>query len=503
MLFKLLKRTLEKPQAPPPDAAKPQPGPNEHEQLEALIDYCAAQVNERLADDTSAVLRRRAAQFDAIDLGASPLNAFVYHVDMGEAGRIQYRDVAMDTARFDYAAVLRAFVDSVARWQPEAHVVLVTNPGSPLAALAGPKVHVVTLDVATGQPMYERVGAMCAYAHSRAFCADTLFLDSDAFLNGPPEPWLTGEYDVAVTYRDQPGLMPVNEGVMAARIERPQAVQAFFRRYLATYDSLRKDERIEAYYGDIRKWRGGQLTLNAVSRAAHPFCAFRVLEADGVRLRALPCDPFNFSFSYSGGFDARELAAKAVVHFKGVRKDALDAWLQFTRSRGVAAAREAQAAEASPGTPSWLLDPEFMQAAGKAASEPLYFACWAARSCLALEGDFVQVGGDLNTLGVLQRYCAQVPHMEKSWRHLGRLQAKAQVQALPPRIAFAHLDLLAAESPQGCIAAVRERMTPGGMILLQDFARHRARDASLQALVSAPDARVWEHPGGHGLLVHR
>lgn len=303
--------------------------------LDALIEHCSRLVTDQLAPDVEQRMLTAASRFSAAAPGKrSSLNVFVFHVDMGEAGQLKYRDVTMDTGRFDYRAVLDAFVASVARHAPEAHIYLATNPGSPLAALAGERVSVVPLDVARDQPMYERVSAMCAYVHSAAFNLDTLFLDSDAFMNAAFEPYLEADYDIAVTVRDTPGLMAVNEGVLVARCSRPDAAQLFFRRYLATYEALLHDERVQGYYGDIRKWRGGQLTLNAITRDAAPYSAYRNITVGGVVLKVLPCNPFNYSYSYDEGMSVDKLQDKVIVHLKGGRKSSLDVWLRASRLRG-------------------------------------------------------------------------------------------------------------------------------------------------------------------------
>ncbi|HVZ47053.1 MAG TPA: hypothetical protein VHA82_24810 [Ramlibacter sp.] len=343
----------QQPQIPDPAAARgeqalsqsadwqfrPPPGDLQKEaELRALLDHCFSRMRYELQPATRQIVEASAARF-LPPAAPSDLHVFVYHVDVGGV-TAKYRDISIDTSVFDYHAVLRAFLDSVRRWHAHANVWLVTNPGSPFTTLAAERVQVVELDALPGRTMYERVRAMCAYVHSPSFTADTLFLDSDAFLNGPTAPWLCGEFDIAVTYRNRLWMMPVNEGVMAAKIARPDAVRAFFRRYLATYDQLVDDERVQAFYGDVRRWRGGQLSLNAVTRGGYPYSAFRELDLSGAVLKALPTESFNYSYEYGEKLDPRELDARAVVHLKGGRKTSLDAWLAYAAARS----REACAA---------------------------------------------------------------------------------------------------------------------------------------------------------------
>ena len=69
---------------------------------------------------------------------------------------------------------------------------------------------------------------------------------------------------------------------------RPDVVRAFFRRFVALYR--------ERHGGESASWYGDQLALRDLIGLDHqamqrqPLC-----EVDGVRVRFLPCDPFNFS----------------------------------------------------------------------------------------------------------------------------------------------------------------------------------------------------------------
>ncbi len=292
----------------------------------ALIEHAATRVSERLSEASASRVESLAKHFELPAVSASAdVHVFAFHVDMGAAGKLAYRDVTMDVGRFDYVSILETFKACVFRSHPQAVIFLVTSPGSPLLALSDERTRVVELDIPFDQPMYQRVASMCAYVHSPAFVKDTLFLDSDAFLNARFTEYLDADFDVAVTVRRDPGLMPVNEGVIVARAERRPAVIGFFDRYLATYDALLSDDRIADYYGDIRKWRGGQLSLNAITRAAHPYSDQRRIGIGSARLQCLPCDPFNYSYEYGATVAHEPLKEKVVLHMKGGRKSDLDA----------------------------------------------------------------------------------------------------------------------------------------------------------------------------------
>jgi hypothetical protein len=190
--------------------------------------------------------------------------------------------------------------------------------------LEHPKVSVIRLPLKREFPMYERVKAMWAYAHSSLYQKPTVFLDSDAFINKNIS-WVFHEgMDIAVTYRGG-GLMPINEGVFFTNARDIAAVARFFDHYLLIYRSLLSDSIVEKIYGDVRRWRGGQLSLNAI---ACPLGAPSSLDT-AFFLRALieyhPCSELNFSFEYDlKKLSKDELASKSIIHLKGGRKVLLD-----------------------------------------------------------------------------------------------------------------------------------------------------------------------------------
>lgn len=261
-----------------------------------------------------------AALFDAVGVRGAAANLFVYHAELPPGERIEYPDVTMDVQRFDHAAVLEHLIERKRRYVPGAHLILATAPGSVLRRLAAEDVSVVELPVELEHPMYMRALAMLAYVKSSAFDANTAFLDSDALPNGPLDPVFALRFDVALTYRSDLGLMPVNEGVIFAR----GAVEWFFAQVVTMYDVVAADPLVTGHYGNVRRWRGGQLSLNAVVHRFAPFSPYRRERLGETTLRFLPCDSFNYSWDYARHPDAAEFAGRTIIHLKGGRKDALE-----------------------------------------------------------------------------------------------------------------------------------------------------------------------------------
>jgi len=293
---------------------------------------------DALADATRVRVAAYAGRFSAAARPVQGINVFVYHVDLPADARIDYIDAKLSPGEFDYLDIVARFVARVRAHCRQAMIYLVTSPGARYRELAAPDVSVVELPADPAQPMYERACALLAYAESRAFSRDTVFLDSDAFVNRSLEPVFSLGFDVALTYREGPRLMPVNEGAMFLAASRPEAVRAFLRRRTQIYDLLLDDPFVTRYYGDVRRWRGGQLSLNALAYPLFPCSPYRAWEAAGARVRLLPCDTYNFTAGEGEAPSSLDrLDERHVVHFKGQRKYALA--LAARAERGAAAAR--------------------------------------------------------------------------------------------------------------------------------------------------------------------
>lgn len=169
--------------------------------------------------------------------------------------------------------------------------------------------------------MFERAEAMCAFVHSDSFNAPTVFMDSDAFPNADLLPVFDSVRDIGLTYRDTPGLMPINEGVIFA--QPTDAARAFFRAYLGTFEALR-GLLVETDW----RWWGGQLALNALGYISDP--ASSVIHS---AVNLLPCDTYNFSPDTEADLDPAVLDTKSVIHLKGGRKDMFERVRAYQEAR--------------------------------------------------------------------------------------------------------------------------------------------------------------------------
>lgn len=171
----------------------------------------------------------------------------------------------------------------------------------------------------------------------------------------------------------------------------------------------------------------------------------------------------------------------------------------------------------------------------------VYTLCWAARSCLGLPGDYVDIGCyDGKTVEIMARY-VEFAGQARSWylydvfdappeearksghgpqlhaqveermRGLGRFRvirgfAPASFQeGLPQDIAFVQLDLNVAEAEIACLGQIYDRIVPGGLLVLDDygFSRYRDTHQAEKRFFAQRGASVLELPTGQGLMVKR
>ncbi|KPK05429.1 MAG: hypothetical protein AMJ64_11645 [Betaproteobacteria bacterium SG8_39] len=305
--------------------------------IETIVAHAAALRRDALDAESEARVASLVPAFADAARAAQGLNVFLFHVDMPAGAAIDYVDAKLVPQHFDYLDILRRCIGRVRSHCPDATVFLATAQGARHRALAAPGVKVVELPLDPTRPMYERACALLAYLRSPAFTRDTVFLDADALVNRPLEAVFDLGFDIGLTYRDGPRLMPANEGVMFLAARRPQAVRRFFERRLATYDAVAADAFIGGYYGDVKRWRGGQLSLNAMVHAAQPFSPYAPSAVAGAELRFLPCDTFNFSGGEGEAASSLDrLDERFVVHFKGLRKYAFAFAAKAERTQGAA-----------------------------------------------------------------------------------------------------------------------------------------------------------------------
>lgn len=388
--------------------------------LDSLISIARSERSGEIAPATASRLAQFQAAFDA---AAEPVGApavcFAFHASVPQAeAAVKYRDVAIDHSKFDYDRIVRHCIAAALAAQPAARFVLATDSQF-LSDIEHPSLTIVRLPLDQASPMYERVIAMCAFVRSRQFNAPTAFLDSDAFLNAPIANLFQGHFDIGATYRPDPGLMPINEGVIFANSRNKDLVRAFFAGYLGTYDRLCGNAAVTGYYGNIKRWRGGQLSLNALTCPQGVPSALDSAKAFGARIRYYPCSTFNFSIEMDRPYSARQLDIRAVLHLKGPRKAVLDPIIAYQIQRWPQIAQPFAAPkpveppkpveQAAPASSPVAAAPKATEPAPAAAKQPAPLALPSLAE-IAAQLQLEQASSRARSLPVYERYFEPLRH---------------------------------------------------------------------------------------------
>jgi len=169
--------------------------------------------------------------------------------------------------------------------------------------------------------------------------------------------------------------------------------------------------------------------------------------------------------------------------------------------------------------------------------------CWAANSVGRLPGDFVECGSYRGfSAEVLMHFMAGLPNRRfwlydlfdptggpgegnrlpehgpalayqvrarfRAWENVTVTQGKVPdvlAQAAPERVAFLHIDMNNAEAEHGALEVLFDRVTPGGLIIFDDYGwtGYRAQKDMADTFMQARGLSVLELPTGQGLVVKR
>jgi hypothetical protein len=264
------------------------------------------------------------------DLDPGNLNIVIFHIKIAEdAGAVKAPDIrGLDHDQVDYETLIRANIDIALKTNPRARIFLITDCSFLSELRFNGRLNVSRIAVNAREPMFERVVTMAAYIRSGLFQQPTVFLDSDAFLLRPVHNLFANRFDVGLTHRNIVGQMPINEGVIFANTVHKAKVKALFDAYLASYLSIEKNSEIARIYTNLRRWRGGQLSLNSVGQGWQVY-ASRLLRVADLRVAYLPCSQYNLSEISEQEVTAALCKRTAVLHLKGLRKSWLHALLSM------------------------------------------------------------------------------------------------------------------------------------------------------------------------------
>ena len=252
----------------------------------------------------------------------SSLNIVIFHIKIPDhASKIDTPDIkGGDHNAVDYERLLDLNV-KIAKWlQPNANIIVLTDKVFAKDLKNDASLKVIRLDVKGEEPMFERVVAMNAYVRSSLFTAPTVFLDIDAFMLRPLDKLFDNDFDIGLTHRHIVGQMAINEGVIFANNKNYNKVVKFFDSYLACYLEVEKSQRVRKIYKNIRRWRGGQLAINAAAGGCQVYSTSLSSTEYDAKIAFLPCSKYNLSQINEEEVNKDLRNRCSVLHLKGNRK---------------------------------------------------------------------------------------------------------------------------------------------------------------------------------------
>ena len=97
-------------------------------------------------------------------------------------------------------------------------------------------------------------------------------------------------------------------------------LKCFFESYLASYLEAEKNDEMRRIYTNIRRWRGGQLAINAAAGGTQVYATSITKTEYGTKIAFLPCSKYNLSQIDEMEVNKYLRDRCCVLHLKGNRK---------------------------------------------------------------------------------------------------------------------------------------------------------------------------------------
>ena len=252
--------------------------------------------------------------------GNTGVTFVIYHVPFTKSGdkSIGSFDVPkIDHSKIKHLEIVRWTIKSIQEAVPNAEIVICTDEqfGSQLKDL---NPTIIIPDVDPNRPMYYRARTYNTLIQNKCTQGVTVFLDSDAIVLKDPS-YLVQQlnFKVGLTARFSPNLMPINEGVIITKPDSKECID-FFAHYMGTYEAIKDDSIIKSVsQNDLMRWRGGQLSLNAVCKGV------KLLDPrdSSKDVKILPCRKYNYAVkSKDEVFKLKRNSYVHIAHIKGKAK---------------------------------------------------------------------------------------------------------------------------------------------------------------------------------------
>lgn len=243
-----------------------------------------------------------------------------FHVDINKDAIKE--DTPLDKNNFyNYQLALNLMFKSAGYFHPNCRKVVLSNLNTDLSYLST-DVEVYRYEFDLQQIMYSRLLCQLQFLQHHDFQTDVIFLDSDIIINSNLEDiFAKQDFDLALTFRKFP-IMPINGGIIYISKQHKNLVIDFFQKVLNIYQNK---------YLENAQWWGDQYALaetigyHNLQNIASDF----KLDLEGVNIRLLDCDTYNFSPDYMNDLDVFCPLNQRVIHFKGPRKKFMELYWNY------------------------------------------------------------------------------------------------------------------------------------------------------------------------------
>ena len=239
------------------------------------------------------------------------INVFVFYVDSKSSKFFYQRKADIGFKYFNELEMLVTFCQHINENFKNLNIILCTDKKTFIPNNL--VINIIRLNFDQNLPMYSRNMLMKLYVRSKHFYQNTIFLDWDIILNFDlDEIFENYNFDIGLTRRSDNKMMPINEGVIFAKYNRKNKVVSFFNKLNSIYVNFASNRILKFVYGNIKQWRGGQLSLAKIIQWKNTQNKLIINENEYLIL-----DTLIYNFTSINDISENDLRLKKIVHLKG------------------------------------------------------------------------------------------------------------------------------------------------------------------------------------------
>ena len=267
----------------------------------------------------------------------SQLAFVVYHTEVSpkgieEIGKIYPKTETLDWAKRwknferDFFPVVGTYIDiffrSARLTHPGCKCVVLTDPSTNIAY--APEVEVRRYDLDPDRPAYMRLLAQMKYLEETDGAHHVFFLDYDMLVQQNLLDLFANDFDLALTHERKANRIG-GSFILVHKEHLDKGV-----RYLKLVE-----EEVHRSHSEFTAWGGIETSMNIVMGVgSRSMREGSLCEAEGLRVLILPAEKYNYAFGASWGLFMDYFPDKAILHFRGIRKEMMLAyWKEYLAPR--------------------------------------------------------------------------------------------------------------------------------------------------------------------------